>query len=65
MSLATLKKRYRAALDGCITAQDRRREIPAGPATFDERFLWSCIANRCRNEYRRIERQIKREETSV
>lgn len=65
MAIATLKKRYTAALDACITAQDRRRAIPGSPATFDERFMWSCIANRCRNEYRRIERQIKREETSV
>ncbi|PKM31753.1 MAG: hypothetical protein CVV07_01170 [Gammaproteobacteria bacterium HGW-Gammaproteobacteria-11] len=65
MSLATLKKRYRAALNGCITAQDRRREIPGSPATFDERFMWSCIANRCRNEYRRIERQIKQQEASA
>lgn len=65
MSLAELKQRYRVALNSCITAQDRRRATPRGPEYFEERFLWSIIADRCRLEYRRMERKIKRLEASA
>lgn len=65
MTLPALKQRYRIALNACITAQDRRRDTPRGPAHFEERFLWSTVADRCRLEYRRMERQIKRLEASA
>lgn len=64
MNPSEIKQRYRVALRACIEAEDRRRAIPRGQERFEERFEWRLIAERCRLEYRRMQRQLRHMEVT-